>query len=74
MGAEGVEEEDGHEVEDEGVGGGGEEDDVVDVGGEEAPGLFWAPSPCHRLDVGTGGLLLVAKTRQVVCMSICGHV
>ena len=27
--------------------------------------LYWAPSPCHRLDVGTGGLLLVDMTRQV---------
>ena len=27
-------------------------------------------SPCHRLDVGTGGLLLVAKTPQVVLVVV----
>jgi len=30
----------------------------------------WKASPCHRLDVGTGGVLLIAKTRNVAA-NIC---
>jgi len=33
----------------------------------------WEPAPCHRLDVGTGGLLLIAKTKES-CARICGQV
>ena len=39
------------------------EEDVIDVDLGEAS-CDWRPSPCHRLDVGTGGLMLVAKSRR----------
>ena len=55
----------------------GEEDDLVEIDthyrSEESQTGMWAPSPCHRLDVGTGGLLLVAKTREAaagICLQL----
>lgn len=32
--------------------------------GEYAPELGWTPRLCHRLDTGTSGLVLIAKTQQ----------
>ena len=32
--------------------------------GEYAPERGWTPSLCHRLDTGTSGLVLIAKTQQ----------
>ena len=55
----------------------GQEDDLVEMDthdrSHESQTGMWAPSPCHRLDVGTGGLLLVAKTREAaagICLQL----
>ena len=57
------EEEEKEEEEEEEDGEEDGEEDVIDVDSGEASS-DWRPSPCHRLDVGTGGLLLVAKSRR----------